>query len=138
MEEGRGLDVTLARPFNIVLHNVVVPKLGLHGLHGWANRCIKKCLDGQAQRVVINGSYPSRRSVTRGAPLGCLLRPVLFSSDLKEVMECMFMKFADDTKLEGVTETLEGRAGIQRDPDRLEEQINRNPTQSYRNKCNVL
>lgn len=35
------MDVTLARPFNIVLHNVVVPKLGLHGLHGWANRCIK-------------------------------------------------------------------------------------------------
>ena len=60
VKEGRAPDVTLAKPFNIVLHNVVVPKLGLYGLHGWTHRRIKKCLDVQAQEVVTNGSYSSR------------------------------------------------------------------------------
>lgn len=35
--------------------------------------------------------------MTRGAPQGSLLGPVLYSSDL-EVVERAFMKFADDTK----------------------------------------
>lgn len=42
VEEGRAMDVTLARPFNIVLHNIVVSQSRLYSLHGWTNRCIKK------------------------------------------------------------------------------------------------
>ena len=76
--------------------------------------------------------------MTRLAPQWYLLGPILFSNDLEKVMDCMFMKFPDDTKLEGAIDTREGRAAIQRDLDRLEEWVNRNPTKFYRNKCNIL
>ncbi|GAB0204470.1 mitochondrial enolase superfamily member 1 [Grus japonensis] len=112
VDKGRTTDIIyldFCKAFDTVPHDILVSKLERHGFDGWT----------------IRGQYWDRH---------CLISV----SNMDSGIECTLSKFADDTKLCGVVDTLEGRDAIQRDLDRLERWARVNLMKFNKAKCKVL
>jgi len=105
-----------SKVFDTVSHNIFIGMFRKCGLDERSVRWIENWLNGTAQRVLISSTESSWRPVTSDDPQGSVLGPLFFSffsNDLDEELECTLSKFADDTRLGGVVDTLEGCAAIQ-------------------------
>lgn len=103
---------TSVRPCDMVPHNILAVKLEKQGFGGGTIQRLWNHLHGGIQRVAVNGSIPSWRSRTSGVPQGSILGLLLFNifiNDVARSTEGTCKKFAEDIKLNGAADTVEGR-----------------------------
>ncbi|KAK4815480.1 hypothetical protein QYF61_003016, partial [Mycteria americana] len=134
VDEGKAMDVVFldfSQAFDTVPHSILLDKLSNCEMSRYTLHWVMNRLKGRAQRVVSPAVF------LRGSILG----PVLFNifiNDLEAGVECTTSKFANETKLGGAVDSLEGQEALQRDLDSLGHWAIINGMKFNKNKCRIL
>jgi hypothetical protein len=144
LDEGLAVDIVyldFQKAFDKVPHSRLMEKVRHLGIKGKVADWIANWLSNRKQRVVINGMHSDWGDVKSGVPQGSILGPLLFTifiNDLDNKLVNNIIKFADDTKIWGQANTLDGVRTIQQDLVRLNEWSELNCMPFNVSKCKVL
>lgn len=133
-------NLDFSKAFDTVPYNLLLEKWMGYGLDKRSVRRVN-WLAGCKHRLMEIEPFQISNLSQVESPQGSILGPMLLNTvicDVDDGIECTLMKFADDTKLIGEVDTLEGKAILQEDLDRLEQWANENMMKFNKGKYKVL
>ena len=101
-EETRAVFLDISKAFDKVWHDGLIHKLKSNGISGNLLKFFENYIFNRYQRVTLNGSESSWRSISAGVPQGSVLGPLLFLvyiNDLTENIKSQMRLFADDSSI---------------------------------------
>ncbi|KAK4830472.1 hypothetical protein QYF61_011196 [Mycteria americana] len=125
-----------SKAFDTVFHSLLLEKLMHYSLDKWSVQWVGNWPTGCTQRVVVNSSFSNWQPVTSGVPQGLILGPTLFNIFMTDLDDGINLPMTP--MMSGEVDTLEGRATLQKDLDRLEEGANKNLMKFSKDKYKVL
>ncbi|CAF0763003.1 unnamed protein product [Brachionus calyciflorus] len=127
--------------FDSVPHKRLLYKLKKYGFDNKLIKWIESFLTNRRQRVVLGKSESSWANVLSGVPQGPVLGPelfVLFVNDPSDNLKNFYSLFADDTKLEAISDQDSKQKSLSDDLNKINRWINDWLIKLNEEKCKVL
>ncbi len=127
VEEGYPVDLVyldFSKAFDKVPHRRLLEKTRAKGIGGDVLIWLEDWLRNRKQKVRVNEAESEEADVESGVPQGTILGPCLFDIYIDDIDECTLnlteiKKFADDTKVYRIVNSLEDREKLQKALDNL-------------------
>jgi hypothetical protein len=130
--------IDFSKAFDKVIHQYLLEKLALYGIHGDLLKWIQSFLYNRQQQVKVNDVLSTTKRVTSGVPQGSILGPIFFLiyvNDITEQIKSSIYLFADDVKLFSLSEN---STYLQNDLNTLRAWSIKWQLEISREKCSVL